>query len=378
MTNLRDKPLIGGGEVPYHAGEMKGVFMVKRIGVIPGDGIGTEVAKEGVKVLEACARRFDLPLDFTWFDYGAQKYLDEGVTLPEEAVTHFRDHFQALYVGALGDPRVPGNQHAKDILLGLRFKLDLYVNLRPNVLLHPDLNPLRNATADDLTTVIFRENTEGLYVGVGGTFKQGTPEELATNQMICTRKGVERIMKAAFDYAAERNLRLCMSDKANVLTHAHGLWQRIFKEFQAVYPQVECRHMYADALAMALVRDPGAFDVIVTSNMFGDLLSDLAAELVGGLGVAPSANLNPGRIGLFEPVHGSAPDIAGQDKANPVAMILTGGLMLDALGYGEAAKAVERAVKKAMAEGQVTADLGGTLGTVACGDAISGFITDGV
>ncbi|MFN3202503.1 MAG: isocitrate/isopropylmalate dehydrogenase family protein [Bradymonadia bacterium] len=352
--------------------------MVQRIAVIPGDGIGTEVATEGVKVLEACATRFDLPLDFTWFDYGAQKYLDEGVTLPPEAVDHFREHFQAIYVGALGDPRVPGNQHAKDILLGLRFKLDLYVNLRPNVLLHPELNPLRKATAEDLELVIFRENTEGLYVGMGGTFKQGTPDEIATNQMVCTRRGVERIMQAAFEYAADRGLRLCMSDKANVLTHAHGLWQRVFKEFQAKWPQVECRHMYADALAMALVRDPGAFDVIVTSNMFGDVLSDLAAELVGGLGVAPSANMHPGQIGLYEPVHGSAPDIAGQDKANPVAMILTGGLMLDALGHREAALAIRRAVTEAMATGQVTADLGGTLGTVACGDAISALIAQGL
>lgn len=352
--------------------------MVKRIGVIPGDGIGIEVATEGVRVLEACAARFDLPLEFTWFDYGAQKYLDEGVTLPPEAVDHFRDNFQALYVGALGDPRVPGNQHAKDILLGLRFKLDLYVNLRPNVLLHADLNPLRKASAEDLSLVIFRENTEGLYVGVGGTFKQGTPDELAMNQMVCTRKGVERIMRAAFEHAASRGQRVCMADKANVLTHAHGLWQRVFSELKAEFPEVEARHMYADALAMALIRDPGAFDVIVTSNMFGDLLSDLAAELVGGLGIAPSANLNPGHIGLYEPVHGSAPDIAGQDKANPVAMILTGGLMLEQLGFPEAARAVERAVSKAIADQRVTADLGGTLGTRACGEAISALIADGI
>ena len=344
---------------------------VRQIAVIPGDGIGNEVATEGVKVLTAIAEARDLPVDFVWFDYGAEKYLAEGVTLPEEMVGRFRDEYAAVYLGALGDPRVPDMVHAKDILLGLRFKLDLYVNLRPNRLLHPDLTPLKNKTADDLTIVVFRENTEGLYVGIGGTFKKGTLDEIAINESVNTRKGVERIIRAAFEHARANDLgRVCMSDKANVLQFAHGLWQRVFYAVADEYPDIESRHMFADALAMDLVRQPEAYDVIVTSNMFGDILSDLAAQLVGGLGVAASGNIHPGRTGLFEPVHGSAPPLAGKDEANPVAMILTGALMFEHLGYREAARDVEAAVSAAIHAGDVTRDLGGILGTRACGDAV--------
>ena len=343
----------------------------QRIAVLPGDGIGTEVANEGVKVLGAVAEQHQLPLDFVWFDLGAEKYLAEGVTLPQSTFEDLRDNYDAIYVGAFGDPRVEKQIHAKDILLGLRFRLDLFINLRPATLMHPDLCPLKGKTAEHLNFTIFRENTEGLYVGMGGTFKEGTPNEIATNQMVCTRHGVERIIRAAFEHTkASGKTRLCMSDKANVLTHAHGLWQRVFAEVRSEYPQIESRHLYADVLAMELVRAPEDFDVIVTSNMFGDILSDLSAQLCGGLGLAPSGNIHPGQVSLFEPVHGSAPPLTGKDVANPLAMILTGAMMLDHLGHGDAARAIEGAVRSVLAQNAVTRDLGGTLGCAAAGDAV--------
>ncbi|MCA9547872.1 MAG: isocitrate/isopropylmalate dehydrogenase family protein, partial [Myxococcales bacterium] len=278
---------------------------------MPGDGIGPEVARAAVAVLDAVAAQDNLSLDFVWFDLGAEKYLVEGVTLPDAVFESLRDDFDAIFLGALGDPRVPDMKHAKDILLGLRFRLDLYVNLRPATLLHPDLTPLKGKTPADLDFVVFRENTEGLYAGVGGRFKRGTPDEIAITEMISTRKGVERIIRAAFEYAiAHDKIRLCMADKSNAVSHAHGLWREVFEELSEEYEQVQARHLYADVLAMELVRAPEDFDVIVTSNLLGDVLSDLAAQLVGGLGLAPSANLHPGKHGLFEPVHGSAPDIA--------------------------------------------------------------------
>lgn len=348
---------------------------VRRIAVIPGDGIGPEVAEVGVRVLETVAGLHGLPLDFTWFDFGAEKYLREGVTLPQEAFEDLRDNYDAIYLGALGDPRVPDMAHAKDILLGLRFRLDLYVNLRPARLLHPELTPLKSKSPSDLDFVIFRENTEGLYVGVGGRFKRGTPDEIAINEMICTRKGVERIIRAAFEWAVQNGRkRVCMADKANVLRDAHGLWQDVFVLVADEYPDIAARHLYADVLAMELVRAPEDFDVIVTGNLLGDVLSDLSAQLVGGLGLAPSGNIHPGRVSLFEPVHGSAPPLAGKDIANPLAMVLTGAQMLEFLGYGESAMAVEAAVVEALRERRVTRDLGGELGTRAVGDALVRFL----
>lgn len=347
-----------------------------KIAVVPGDGIGPEVAEAAVRVLDAAAERHGLPVDFIWFDLGAEKYLREGVTLPQPVFEDLRDNYAAIFLGALGDPRVPGNEHAKDILLGLRFRLDLYVNERPVQLLHPRLTPLRDKTAADLDFVILRENTEGLYAGVGGTFKQGTPDEVAVNEMICTRKGVDRIIRHAFEVARRRSGRVCMADKSNVLRDAHGLWQRVYREVAAEHPDIEATHLYADVCAMELVRRPERFDVIVTSNMIGDILSDLAAELVGGLGLAASANVHPGRPGLFEPVHGSAPPLAGKDEANPLAMILTGALMYRHLGFDAAAAAIERAVREAIARDAVTRDLGGDLGTRACGEAVASLVND--
>lgn len=353
-----------------------GTGETRRIAVIPGDGIGTEVAEVGVKVLSTVAELHDLDLDFTWFDFGAEKYLAEGVTLPQSAFEDFRDNYDAIYLGALGDPRVPDMAHAKDILLGLRFRLDLFINLRPARLLHPDLTPLKDKGPDDLNFVVFRENTEGLYVGMGGRFKQGTPDEIAINEMVQTRKGVERIIRAAFEWAVTHDRRrVCMADKANVLRYAHGLWHDVFGEVAAEYPDVQSRHLYADVLAMEMVRAPEDFDVIVTGNMLGDVLSDLSAQLVGGLGLAPSGNIHPGRVSLFEPVHGSAPPLAGEDIANPLAMVLTGSLMLEHLGFGAAAMAVEHAVIRALKTRRVTRDLGGELGTKAVGDALVELLT---
>ncbi|HVS74427.1 MAG TPA: isocitrate/isopropylmalate dehydrogenase family protein [Candidatus Acidoferrales bacterium] len=344
-----------------------------RIAVVPGDGIGREVTPESVKVLRAAVKR---PMEFVEFDWGAEKFLREGVTLPAGAVEMLRDEFDAILFGALGDPRVPSNQHAAEILLGLRFKLDLYVNARPVVLLDDRLTPLRGRTVRDIRLIIIRENTEGLYAGVGGFFKKGTPDEVAVQEDVNTRKGVERIIRYAYEYARLNGLkRLCMSDKSNALTYAHDLWQRVFKEVRAEYAEIDSRHLYIDTLAMEMVRDPGQFDVIVTCNLFGDILSDLGGQLAGGLGLAPSANIHPGRTSLFEPVHGSAPNIAGKGIANPLGSVLASALMLDFLGWKAEGDALRGAVKAALQEKRVTPDLGGELSTAAVGDSLCAYLT---
>ncbi len=346
-----------------------------RIAVIPGDGIGMEVAQVGVKVLSALSEKRNLGLNFKWFDLGADRYLKTGETLPQSIFDELSSSFDAIYFGAVGDPRVPDMKHAKDILLGLRMRLDLFINLRPIQLYHEKLTPLKNKSVKEIDMVIFRENTEDLYVGIGGNFKMNTPDEIAINEMISTRKGVERIIRSAFDWAVSHGKsKVCMSDKANAISFAHGLWQRTFKDVSKDYPQIQTRHVYADALAMELVRAPEDFQVIVTSNLLGDILSDLGAQLVGGLGLAASANLHPGKVSLFEPIHGSAPNIAGKDQANPFAMILTGALMLDYLGYAQEAVLIENLVKDCIEANIGTVDLGGQLGTQAVGDYLVGRI----
>jgi len=340
-----------------------------RIAVIPGDGIGAEVTPQAVKVLQAVTARAKRPLEFVEFDWGADKYVREGVTLPPGAVEMLRDEFDAILFGALGDPRVPSNQHAADILLGLRFKLDLYVNARPVELLHPRLTPLRDRSENDVRFMVFRENTEGLYVGVGGFFKKGTPEEIAVQEDVNSRKGVERIIRYAFEYARQNGLkRVCMSDKSNAMTFAHDLWQRVFKEVRQEYADIDSRHLYIDTLAMELVRDPRQFDVIVTNNLFGDIISDLGAQLAGGLGLAPSGNIHPGKTSLFEPVHGSAPDIAGKGIANPLGSVLAAAMLLDFLGWKLEAEKLRAAVRAAIRENYVTPDLGGEKRTAEVGD----------
>lgn len=347
-----------------------------RIAVIPGDGIGKETTPEAVKVLRAVTEPAGRRMEFVEFDWGADKYLREGISLPPGAVEMLRDEFDAIVFGALGDPRVPSNQHAADILLGLRFQLDLFVNARPVELLHDQLTPLRDRSVKDVQFMVFRENTEGLYVGVGGFFKKGTADEIAVQEDVNSRKGVERIIRYAFEYARGRGLkRVCMSDKSNALTFGHDLWQRVFREVRREYPEIESSHQYIDNLLMQMVRDPSQFQVIVTSNLFGDIASDLGAQLAGGLGLAPSGNIHPGQISLFEPVHGSAPAIAGKNIANPMGAILTAGMMCEYLGWKAESQAIESAVRAALREGKTPAELGGALGTREIGDWIANSLS---
>jgi 3-isopropylmalate dehydrogenase len=347
--------------------------MNKRIAIIPGDGIGVEVTAEAAKVLQKLKASRSLPLEWTTFDWGAERYLREGISLPEGAIEKLRREFDAIFMGAVGDPRIPSLQYAADILLGIRFGLDLYVNQRPVKLLSRKLCPLKDRTEQDINFVILRENSEGLYAGLGGNFRRDAPDEVAVQEDVNTRKGVERILVYAFEYASRHGLtKVCMSDKSNAMPHAHGLWQRIFAEVRKRHPGIEARHLYVDTLAMEMVRNPAQFQVIVTCNLFGDILSDLAAQLQGGLGLAASANIHPGALSMFEPVHGSAPDLAGKDLANPLAAILATSMMLDHLGFPQVAIEIEDAVSLAVEEDKTTPDLGGTLGTREVGDWICG------
>jgi len=331
---------------------------VIRVALIPGDGIGPEVTAEARRVLEAVGEAGLAELSLETFPHGADHYLETGETLGQEAFERLRDEFDAIFLGAVGDPRVPGNEHARDILLGLRFRLDLFINLRPVRLRAPDLCPLRRAR--DIDFVIFRENTEGFYTGAGGNLREGTPEEVAVSESLATRRGVERIVREAFERArAEGRGRVTLGDKANAVPHVYGLWRRVFREVAEEYDDVESEMRYVDALAMEFVRAPERFGVVVAENLLGDILSDLGAELVGGMGVAPSANVHPGRHGLYEPVHGSAPDIAGTGRANPMGAVLSAALLLRDGGADRAADRVEAAVDRALAEGVRTPDLGG-------------------
>jgi 3-isopropylmalate dehydrogenase len=325
-----------------------------RIAVIAGDGIGPEVIGAAITVLDRAAAQHGISLEWERLPYGADHYLKTKETLPDPAFRHLRDDVDAIFVGAFGDPRVPGNQHARDILLGLRVRLDLYINFRPVQLLHPDLTPLRAVSRPPIDFVIFRENTEGVYLGRGRI--EG---EQYIAEDVNTVRGVERIIRAAFEWArAHGRTRVTMSDKSNAIP-AHAVWQDRFRRIASEYAEIEAEHRYVDALVLELVREPWRFQVIVTNNLFGDILSDLGAALVGGLGLAASANLHPGRPGLFEPVHGSAPALAGKGVANPLAAILAGALMFEQLGEVDAARAVERAVRDTLAAGVRTPDLGG-------------------
>jgi 3-isopropylmalate dehydrogenase len=345
--------------------------MTPKIAVIPGDGIGPEVIEQGLRVLEKVRQSDRLDISLVPFDWNADTYLRTGVSMPPGAMEDFRKNYAAIYLGAFGDPRVPDMKHAADILLGMRFQLDLYVNYRPVKLLNDRLCPLKGKTKADVDLVIFRENTEGAYVGMGGNFKKGTPEEIAIQEDVSTRKGVERIIRHAFEFAKRTGRKsVCMSDKNNVMRFGGDLWLRTFEAVASEYSGIEHFHMFVDALAMQMVRAPEMFDVIVTNNMFGDIITDLGAALQGGLGVAASGNINPGHVSLFEPIHGSAPKYAGKDVANPIGAILTAAMMLEYLGFAPAARKIETAVEKAINDGETTKDLGGKLGTKAAGVAI--------
>jgi 3-isopropylmalate dehydrogenase len=348
-----------------------------RIAVLPGDGIGPEVVRVGVRVLEALARKRSYTLELVHLDLGADRYLRDGTTFPAEVAEDIRERCDAVLLGALGDPRVADLKHARDILFGLRFGLDLYCNVRPVVCLHDRLMPLKGRSASDCNFVVFRENTEGIYANVGGQFKRGTPDEVAINEDINTRKGVERVIRAAFAYArAHGKKRVHMADKSNAMQHAHELWLRVFREVSGEYKDIEARHVYVDALCLFVVQDPSQFEVVVTNNLFGDIVTDLGAGLQGGLGMAASANVRPKLAGekpvpgLFEPVHGSAPPLAGKDVANPLATVLTVGMMLAHLGHPEDEALLVQVVRDAIDQRMCTADVGGSLGTQATGDFV--------
>jgi 3-isopropylmalate dehydrogenase len=346
-----------------------------RIAVIPGDGIGVETTAAALEVVRAASEVFGRRLDVETLPWSADYFLQTGVTIPPNGYAMLRDEFDAIFIGALGDPRVPDNRHARDILLGTRFELDLYVNYRPVKLLDERLCPLKNRSVSDVNFVVFRENTEGLYVGIGGRFKAGTEDEVAIQEELNTYKGVHRIVRHAFEFAAANNRRtVCMADKSNAMTQGHALWQRVFREVAPQYPGIEPRHLYIDALVLLMVQNPAQFDVIVTNNLFGDIITDLGAALQGGLGLAASGNLHPGRTSMFEPVHGSAPPLAGRNVANPIGAILSAALMLDYLGLKQEAAAIEAAVQDAVLTGHGTPEIGGSLGTRETGDYIAAHV----
>ena len=333
---------------------------MSKIAVIPGDGTGPEVTREGIKVLTAASRKFSFPLAFTNFDWGGERYLKTGETLPEGGVEQLRG-FDAIYLGAIGHPDVKPGILEQGILLRLRFELDQYINLRP-VRLYPNVEtPLAGKGPADIDFVIVRENVEGLYIGAGGFLKKGTPDEVALQEMVYTRKGVERCIRFAFELTRKRNKRkkLTMSGKTNVLTYVQDLWFRTFMEVAKEYPDITPDYAHIDATTMWMVKNPEWFDVIVTENMFGDIITDLGAMVQGGMGVAAGGNINPQGVSMFEPIGGSAPKYTGQNIINPVASILAGAMMLDQLGQAKAAEAVERSViavigkMKSMAAGKM-------------------------
>jgi 3-isopropylmalate dehydrogenase len=337
--------------------------MTKHVAVIPGDLAGQEVIPEAVRVIDALG----LGIEFEELEVGAAPVL-RGEPAMSEQTFRTAAGAHAILFGAIGDPRVPDVGYPADVLLRMRFELDLYVNLRPARLYDDRLSPIRDPQRRAIDLTIVRENTEGLYVGMGGRFKRGTDQEVAIQEDLNTYRGVTRIIEHAFTLATER---VCMVDKSNALAHAGGLWQDRWAEVKARHSGLETRHLYVDAAAMELVRDPTQFEVVVTGNLFGDILSDLTAALIGGMGLAPSANINPetGR-GMFEPVHGSAPTIAGKGIVNPFGAILTGAMMVSHLGQAEAAKRIEEAVIGAIRAGECTRDLGGSLSTEEAGTAV--------
>ncbi len=322
-----------------------------KIAVIPGDGTGPEVITEGVKVLKAASDRFGFELDFTWYDYGGERYLRTGEVLPEGAVEDLKQ-YKAIYLGAIGHPDVKPGILEKGILLALRFALDQYINLRP-VILYPGVDtPLKHKGPEDIDFVVVRENTEGLYAGAGGVLKKDTPDEVAVQESINTRKGVERCIRFAFEYCKRRNQKkkLTLCGKTNVLTYAFDLWERTFYDVAGEYPDIATDYAHVDATCMWMVKNPEWFDVIVTDNMFGDIITDLGAMIQGGMGIAAGGNLNPEGVSMFEPIGGSAPKYTGKNVINPLAAICAGQMMLDYLGEIEAAKAIEDAVKKVVSQ----------------------------
>ncbi len=350
-----------------------------KIAVIPGDGTGPEVVTEGVKVLEAAAEKYGFSLDMTWYDYGGDRYLKTGEVLPEGAAEDLKQ-YKAIYLGAIGHPDVKPGILEKGILLALRFALDQYINLRP-VILYPGVEtPLKDKGPEDIDYVVVRENTEGLYAGSGGFLKKGTPDEVAVQESVNTRKGVERCIRYAFEYCRKRNKKkqVTLCGKTNVLTYAFDLWERTFYEVAKEYPDIKTDYAHVDATCMWMVKNPEWFDVIVTDNMFGDIITDLGAITQGGMGIAAGGNINPEGVSMFEPIGGSAPKYTGQNVINPMAAICAGQMMLDYLGETDAAKAVENAVRKAVSQ-DLKSLSAGKMGysTTEVGDLVAGYVKEG-
>jgi 3-isopropylmalate dehydrogenase len=346
------------------------------IAVIPGDGTGPEVVAEGIKVLEAVAAKYNFGLQFSTYDIGGDHYLATGETISDQQLDSLAQR-DAIFLGAIGHPEVQPGVLEKGILLKTRFTLDQYVNLRPVKLYEGVYTPVKDKQAEDIDFVVVRENTEGIYAGAGGCLKRGTPDEVATQESINTRKGVERCIRYAFDYCRTRNRgkKLTLCGKTNVLTYAFDLWERTFYEVAAAYPDIETDYAHVDAICMWMVKNPEWFDVIVTDNMFGDIITDLGAMIQGGLGIAAGANINPEGVSMFEPIGGSAPKYTGQNKINPIAAVLAAQLMLDTLGEKEAAAVVEGGVAKVLRE-DIKDVAAGKMGhsTQAIGDLIADYI----
>jgi 3-isopropylmalate dehydrogenase len=352
--------------------------MNMKIAVMPGDGVGNEVVPAGLRVLKEAARKFSFTYSTTDYPFGGEHYLKTGQTLPDSALKELAAH-DAILFGAVGvDPRgsqkIPQGILETEILLKMRFELDQYINLRPTRLLPGVPTPLKNAGPDDINMIIVRENTEGLYCGNGGFLYKNTPNEVANQIEVTTRRGVERAIRFAFDYAKQfGRKKVTLVAKTNVLRFAHNLWLRAFEEIKTDYPTIETDYHHVDACTMYMVTKPQIYDVIVTTNMFGDIITDLGAAIQGGMGMAASGNLNPTRqaASMFEPVHGSAPDIAGKNYANPIATFLSVAMMLDFLSQPKAASAIQQACKDVVADPKNhTRDLGGTASTTAVTDAV--------
>ncbi|TAL24191.1 MAG: 3-isopropylmalate dehydrogenase [Nitrospirae bacterium] len=346
------------------------------IAVIPGDGTGPEVIAEGIKVLKTAEEKFGFKLNLTYYDFGGDRYLRTGEVLPENAVSELQKH-NAVYLGAIGHPDVKPGILEKGILLRLRFELDQYINLRP-VKLYPGVDcPLKDKKPEDIDFVVVRENTEGLYAGAGGTLKKGTPDEVAVQESINTRKGVERCIRYAFEYCRKRNKmkKLTLCGKTNVLTFAFDLWERTFYEVAKEYPDIKADYAHVDAITMWFVKNPEWFDVIVTDNMFGDIITDLGAMIQGGMGIAAGGNINPQGVSMFEPIGGSAPKYKGKNVINPLAAICAGGMMLEYLGEEKAGRAIENAVMEITGK-KLKSLAAGKMGysTTEAGDLVAGLL----
>ncbi len=346
-----------------------------KIAVLPCDGVGPEVVAEGLKVLQVACDKHEVQYETVEYDVGGDRYLRTGEVLPDSVMGELRE-MDAIYLGAVGHPDVPPGILEKGILLALRFELDQYINLRP-VKLYPGVDtPLKDKGPEDIDFVVVRENTEGLYAGAGGAVRKGTPHEVATQTAIYTRMGTERCVRYAFELAEEREQKkLTLVDKANVLTYGHDLWTRAFAEVAEEYPDIETDHAYVDASCMWMVKNPEWFDVIVTCNLFGDIITDLGAMIQGGMGVAAGGNINPEGVSMFEPIHGSAPKYTGKNVICPIAAISAAGMMMEHLGEKEVGKAIDSAVAQALASGKL-GDLSTRSGvkTTEAGDLVASLI----